>query len=69
MSNATLTRNEVIRIGNYEDEIAPIFDKNGNPTAETLESFQEDEDGLIEFMTLEDFKAELDEIRRSIKSI
>ena len=69
MSSATLTRNEVIRIGNYEDEIVPIFDKYGNPTAETLESFQEDEDGLIEFMTLEDFKAELDEIRRSIKSI
>ena len=62
MSNATLTRNEVIRIGNYEDEIVPIFDKYGNPTPETLRSFYEAEHGLTHPITLEELKEWIDEL-------
>ncbi|MBQ6738569.1 MAG: hypothetical protein IJP96_09040 [Synergistaceae bacterium] len=54
---------------NMQYEPEPLFDEYGNPTPHLLQAFWEDEHGEIEFMTLEDFKAELDEIRRSIKSI
>ena len=65
MSEATLTR------PNYEEDLltedeeykpVPIFDKYGNPTPETLQAFYEAEHGLVDIMTLDEFKAELDEI-------
>ncbi len=48
----------------YESE--PLFDKNGKPTAKTLEAFYETEHGIYDVMTLEEFKEELDEMCSSI---
>ena len=63
--NETLTKNPE---NDYEldyiddGEIEPLFDKDGNPTPETLRACRELELGLGEEMTLDEFFSELDEI-------
>ena len=47
-------------------ELEPLFDKDGNPTPETLRACRELELGLGEEMTLDEFFSELDEICRPI---
>ena len=65
MTNATLTKpayEEELFTEDEEYKPVPIFDKYGNPTPETLQAFYEVEHGLVDIMTLDEFKAELDEI-------
>ncbi|MBQ6738567.1 MAG: hypothetical protein IJP41_08985 [Synergistaceae bacterium] len=65
MSNATLTKEEyelMLLNDDEEEELAPIFDKNGNPTPETLRSFYEAEHGLTHPITLEELKEWIDEL-------
>ena len=73
--NRTLTGKQNVVTGfDLTDDLqdyqpSPIFDRYGNPTPETLEAMYETEHGLTETMTLEEFKAELDEIFGSISII
>ncbi|MBR0317376.1 MAG: hypothetical protein IJQ99_10975, partial [Synergistaceae bacterium] len=75
MSNATLTKskyeNEIKTENDYyeDDKPAPIFDRYGNPTPETLQAFYEIENGLTEEMTLEEFNAQLDEIFGTVETV
>ena len=68
MSNATLTKskyeNEIKTENNHyeDDKPAPIFDKYGNPTPETLQAFYEIENGLTEETTLEELQAWIDSL-------
>ena len=41
------------------DEVAPIWDKYGNPTRETLDAMYESRHGLCEEMTVEEAIAEI----------
>ena len=68
MSNATLTKskyeNEIKTENNHyeDDKPAPIFDRYGNPTPETLQAFYEIENGLTEETTLEELQAWIDSL-------
>ena len=66
MKSTTLTKNknEINFTNNFydENEPAPIFDKYGNPTPETLQAFYEVEHGLTEETTLEDLQAWIDSL-------
>ena len=47
----------------YEDDGGAIWDKFGNPTEATIRSKYEVEHGLADRMTLNEFFAELEELR------
>ena len=64
--NETLIKNSVRDYGlDYADDDGEpdvLFDAYGNPTPALLEAFYEDEHGIFDVMTLDEFKAELNEI-------
>ena len=65
MNEATLTRpnyDEDLLTEDEEYKPEQLFDEFGNPTPALLEAFYEDEHGMVDIMTVDEFKAELDEI-------
>lgn len=50
------------------DTPAPIYDKYGNPTVETMDAFYESEHGLGEETTLEELFAWVDSLKEDEKS-
>ena len=71
--NGTLTKNPAqnYRLDYAEDDGEPdvLFDADGNPTPALLQAFYEDEHGMVDVMTLDEFKAELNEICSSDKIV
>ena len=49
-----------------EGEPEPVWDRFGNPTRDTIAAKYEAEHGIGERMTLEEFFAELDELRAEV---
>ena len=54
---------------NDDCELEPIYDKGGNPTPTTLRAIYEDQNGLVERVTLQEFYKELDEIFGPVNTI
>ena len=52
--------------GVYEDDNGAIWDEFGNPTEATIRAKYETEHGLAERMTLDEFFAELDDLRAEL---